>query len=313
MNSLRFYKNVSIKQFLQHYLIVVVQLFQEYAERMQKLATQIWDKNNSKGNDLCRIHWVVNQSEEYFHKGGCEKAAQKEDKLSENYFKISMQQQMQSFADKKVLKLLDVGSCYNPFSKCSIFDVTAIDLMPAVSDVFKCDFLTVETSSNILTVRNQCFALPLSYFDIVVFSLLLEYFPSSKQRFKCCEKAFQLIRAGGLLFILTPDSKHATANSRVMKSWRYSLASIGFLRVSYKKLKHLHCMAYRKCFNSDVPKYWFSNQHCDKEPEDLMYIPQDFHEYDDRSLEVKPVKERSEFDNKLLVDIFSGLPGSDVF
>lgn len=281
---------------------------------MRKLATQIWEINNCKANDLCRIQWVVNQSEEYFHSGGCEKAALKEDKLSENYFKISTKQQIQSFADSKVLKLLDVGSCYNPFSKYSLFDVTAIDLMPAVSaDVFKCDFLLVETSTNILTFHNECCSLPLSFYDIVVFSLLLEYFPSSKQRFKCCEKAYQLLRAGGLLFILTPDSKHATANSSVMKSWRYSLASVGFLRVSYKKLKHLHCMAYRKCFNIDVPKYWFSNQHCDKEPEDLMYIPQDFHEYDDRSVKVKPVEERSEFDNEVLRDIFSSLPGSDVF
>lgn len=280
---------------------------------MQKLATQIWEINNCKANDLCRIQWVVNQSEEYFHNGGCEKAALKEDKLCENYFKISTKQQIQSFADSKVLKLLDVGSCYNPFSKCSLFDVTAIDLMPAVSGVFRCDFLTVETSTNILTVGNQCCSLPFSFYNIVVFSLLLEYFPSSKQRFKCCEKAYELLRAGGLLFILTPDSKHATANSRVMKSWRYSLASVGFLRVSYKKLKHLHCMAYRRCFNIDVPKYWFSNQHCDKEPEDLMYIPQDFHQYDDRSVEVKPVAERSELDNKVLVDIFSDLPGPDVF
>lgn len=279
---------------------------------MQKLATEVWEINNQKASDLCRIQWVVNQSEEYFHQGGCEKAAVKEYKLSENYFQSSKKREIQCLADKQDLKLLDVGSCYNPFSKYSLFDVTAIDLMPAVVDVFKCDFLTVEMSTNIYTVSNQCFTLPLSYYDIVAFSLLLEYFPSSKQRFKCCEKAFEVLQPGGLLFILTPDSKHATANSILMKSWRYALASVGFWRVSYKKLKHLHCMAYRKCFNADVPKCWFSKQQCDKDPEDLLYIPQDFHEYDDRLVEDKTIQERSEFDDKLLADIFSDLPNPDV-
>ena len=44
------------------------------------------------------------------------------------------------------IRLLDVGSCYNPFESCSnaaAFSVTALDLCPAKDSVFICDFLKV--------------------------------------------------------------------------------------------------------------------------------------------------------------------------
>ena len=44
------------------------------------------------------------------------------------------------------IRLLDVGSCYNPFECCSnasAFTVTALDLCPAKESVFLCDFLKV--------------------------------------------------------------------------------------------------------------------------------------------------------------------------
>lgn len=47
--------------------------------------------------------------------------------------------------DEKI-RLLDVGSCYNPFQQCAnavAFAVTALDLCPANESVYVCDFLKV--------------------------------------------------------------------------------------------------------------------------------------------------------------------------
>uniref|UniRef100_A0A1B6KMY5 S-adenosylmethionine sensor upstream of mTORC1 n=1 Tax=Graphocephala atropunctata TaxID=36148 RepID=A0A1B6KMY5_9HEMI len=285
-------------------------VLEKYAENMQLLATEFWKNNNSGGSDLCRINWVVNQCEEYFYKGGHINAAAKEDKLSARYLNRSIKQIEIS---EGVLQLLDVGSCYNPFSSFSMFEVTALDLMPATKDVIKCDFLSVNISSDTKTMKDPCLELPSEYFDIVVFSLLLEYLPSSDQRYTCCRNAYETLKPGGLLFILTPDSKHATANSRVMKGWRLALASLGFWRVSYQKLRHLHCMAYRKCVDLQVPRSWLQAQHCPERPETLMCIPQDYHEYRDTSADVTLPPERCDVDNDLLADIFSSLPDFDVF
>lgn len=277
---------------------------------MRLLATEFWEKNNCKDKDLCRIQWVFDQCVEYFYSTGQENASVKEEKMYKQYFGTNLEPK--KIIPETVLKLLDVGSCYNPFAKFPIFKVTAVDLMPATEDVVKCDFLSVATSDEVTSVENPSSVLPQGYYDVVVFSLLLEYFPSSKQRFKCCEKAFEVLKTSGLLFILTPDSKHATANSKVMKSWRLSLSSLGFWRVNYQKLKHLHCMAYRKCSNSEVTRCWLSKQNCDAQPEDLFYIPQDFNEYCGKS-DQETSHERSKDDNEVLANNFTSLPDFDIF
>lgn len=277
---------------------------------MQQLATEFWEINNGNRIELCRIQWVVDKCDAYFNKGGLKQAFEKEAKLSERYLNKPMKLCESLEQSVSLLKLLDVGSCYNPFARFSIFEVTALDLMPAVSTVLKCDFLSVNISNDIESISNPCTKLPKQYFNIVVFSLLLEYFPSSEQRLKCCKHAYDVLKDNGLLFILTPDSKHATANSGMMKSWKLALASLGFWRTSYQKLKHLHCMSFRKCIDPQVPKHWLSNQQCQKLPEELMYIPQDFHEYSNY-LEVH--EERSDLANKFIANIFSDLPDCEVF
>lgn len=288
-------------------------MFQKYAENMQLLATKFWEVNSGSDSELCRIQWVVKNCDEYFNNKGYQKAIEKEEKLSQRYFNKSISKPEHFKESKSLLKLLDVGSCYNPFSRFPFFDVTALDIVPAVENVLKCDFLSVSISNGVESVNNTCTELPERYFDVVVFSLLLEYFPSSTQRLKCCKNAYRVLKDGGLLFILTPDSKHATANSKMMKSWRFALASIGFWRTCYQKLKHLHCMSYRKCIDSQVPKYWLSTQQCQKSAEDLMYIPQDFHEYSDNLVSNKPPEERCHLANKLVADSFSDLPDCDIF
>lgn len=280
---------------------------------MQVLATEIWERNNSIDSELCRVQWVMKQCVKYFNSDGGKNAIEKESKLSKRYMKDIIPRSFICSDKCQTLKLLDVGSCYNPFSKFSMFDVTAIDLMPASDNVYKCDFLSVIISSEARTIINPCTTLPICYFEVVVFSLLLEYFPSSKQRFKCCKNAYDVLKENGLLFIITPDSKHASANSRMMKSWRYALASLGFWRTSYEKLKHLHCMSYRKCIQPQVAERWLSTQQYKQPVEELLYIPQDFHAYSNVVSIEERNEERSEDTNKLLAETFSVLPDCDIF
>lgn len=61
------------------------------------------------------------------------------------------------------IRLLDVGSCYNPFESCSnasAFTVTALDLCPAKDSVFLCDFLKVSvgeagSTMNVRLIQQQ--------------------------------------------------------------------------------------------------------------------------------------------------------------
>lgn len=86
---------------------------------------------------------------------------------------------------------------------------------------------------------------------VVVFSLLLEYLPTSKQRVACCQTAWKLLIVDGLLLIVTPDSRHQHRNHRFTRDWRNTIESIGFARCRYEKLQHLHCMAFRKLETDD--------------------------------------------------------------
>lgn len=86
-----------------------------------------------------------------------------------------------------------------------------------------------------------------SSFAIVVFSLLLSYFPAPSQRLKCCLNAFHMLQPHGVLVIVTPDSSHQNKNMKFIKSWQWALEGLGFSKWKYEKQRHLHCIAFRKC------------------------------------------------------------------
>ncbi|KAL1117353.1 hypothetical protein AAG570_004679 [Ranatra chinensis] len=288
---------------------------QKYAISMKKLATTYWDRNNTRddGGSTCRIGWVVSKCRHYFTLGGEAVEDCRETKMCLKFFNREMSNDgiLSEGAEVGKISLLDVGSCYNPFGAFSSeFEVTAIDLAPASGEVMKCDFLRLNCGTKKVVESGVCLELPSSSFDVVVFSLLLEYIPCSRERFTACEKAFALTRPGGLLFILTPDSKHPTANSRAMRRWRITLAGIGFWRVAYEKSKHLHCMAFRKCKDPGVGKAWARLQGFDNGPHDLMTIPQDFTDIGD--------KEDQKVDTERVPDLeiaeyFCMMPDGDYF
>ena len=172
------------------------------------------------------------------------------------------------FDYSSTMKVLDVGSCYNPFNHFEELEVTAVDLCPAVESVYECDFLNVPIQQDMKIYDGKILSLQSNYFQCVIFSFLLEYLPSPAQRWTCCCKAQQVLVDEGLLIIITPDSKAAHSNAKVMKSWREALESIGFKRIKYEKLQHALCMAFRK---HDIVNF----DDMDKDVASKMYIPQD--------------------------------------
>lgn len=296
-----------------------IETLKQYSNSMVNLATEHWSLNNSEA--MCRINWIQLKCIDYFFQSGNEKQRTfEEHKLSAfGYTEFSEKLDMEQpycVSKNTVLDLLDVGSCYNPFDKFPMFKVLAIDIAPGQPTVKKCDFLTVKLvphdTNCVPSSDNDLEQIAKSSFDIVIFSLLLEYFPNSESRFKCCTKAYEVLRPEGLLFIITPDSKHATANSKIMKKWRLALATLGFWRIHYEKLKHLHCMTFCKSKHSVFPKLWVEKEanKCEmqeeiRSPSNLMTIPQDFNSTRKMQQSFELPEERNNDD---LVDLFQELP-----
>lgn len=290
-------------------------LLRRYAVAMHTLATCYWDKTMevSCKKDNSRIEWVVNSCREYFFRSRLlNMFRDKDDKvmkaLDENF-----NYQHHPYEISRV-RLLDVGSCYNPFSEFADFEVTAIDIAPAHESVKYCDFLEVPLGQCLTTglKPSSIDSLPLGYFDAVAFCLLLEYMPSSDQRLLCCQKAYAVLKPEGILLVITPDSRHQGANAKLMKNWRFTLGLMGFTRIKIEKLEHVTCMVFRKSIFKEVSERW-----CRIHKEDYMTpvlnIPQDFkndtmsNEDDDQGEHV----EKSVEDMVEIREMFGGLPFVD--
>lgn len=272
----------------------------KYAECMQKLATTHWETNcNSDTSEATsRIKWAVEFCHEYFNNQLYKKYRDKELVISQS---IGLQVELEeSFSEP--INLLDVGSCYNPFKVYNMFDVIAIDLCPANSSVLKCDFLNVAIGNCHIIKDLTATQLQQESFDVITFCFLLEYIPSSELRIAACEKAYKLVKPGGILIINTPDSKHVGANSKIMKCWRYTLAQIGFNRIKYEKAKFMHCMAFRKSLDKKIAQRWALLY---KEPymEYAIHIPQDSNILDDEELDTT-----QHIDEDSVLDDFQELP-----
>ncbi|XP_029669703.1 S-adenosylmethionine sensor upstream of mTORC1 [Formica exsecta] len=301
-------------------------VLQNYAMSMRKLATTYWADNNSKNGTYCRMEWIKIQCKEYFLNSGKEKYDKREwdinakmtlKKLNDTYENrtsegkdIRIEDQLVKSYERRI-SILDVGSCYNPLSVEDAFDVTAIDLTPAIEGVFRCDFLNVAIGREKILSRDarEIHQLSVNSFHAVVFSLLLEYLPCPKQRYICCRNAYDVLKIGGLLIIVSPDSKHVGANARLMKSWRYTLSRLGFMRIKYEKLRHIHCLAFRKCACKNVATRWCELQRFSEDDkryisETEIFIPQDFQTVCPEGKQGK----LDEYDKSDLASIFSELP-----
>jgi len=146
-------------------------------------------------------------------------------------------------------------------------------------------------------------------FNVIIFCLLLEYLPAPDQRWRCVQKAFQLLKEEGLLCIVTPDSSHMGRNSQQLKSWRQGLSLLGLSKVSYEKSQHFHGLVYRKppCPVQNIIREDGVNL-LGENGKELFYIPQDF----TTKICESPVNlDFTEEERDLMKESFSELP--DIF
>nr|SVE73884.1 EOG090X0FUY [Daphnia atkinsoni] len=266
----------------------------KYASSMHKLASEHWEQLRISNPATSRINWTWSFLQYYFFAGGLEIQRRKSNPHTVR---------PELILKEPKISVLDVGSCYNPFGEYEELDVLPIDLCPALGSVYHCDFLKIPIGEKSILDGQNVLSLATSHFHCIVFSFLLEYFPSSSQRWSCCEKAYMLLVEEGILIIITPDSKAAHSNTKVMRSWREALAAIGLKRIKYEKLQHAHCMAFRKVS---------VDTELTREDRELlapkMYIPQDFHNRSDSDSETK---NEVKFTEEELAEGFMYLPMLD--
>lgn len=244
-----------------------------YAKSMRELAENHWSSNKSVDD---RIQWTEKFCDSYFRTDVLERWRQKDlrtiESMKEEGLDVHALDVTMPSPDK--LEALDVGSSGNFFKDFARFNVLPIDISPSDDSVFLCDFLSVPLEKQLRIDDRKVSLLPSSYFHVVFFCLLLEYMPSSNQRIKCCEKAYQVLQTHGLLVIITPDSSHQMKNSKQIKNWRWTLAKIGFQRIKVEKLTNLTCMAFRKTIDPETTRRWAA-QHTEDYMEFKLEIPQD--------------------------------------
>lgn len=286
---------------------------QTYAKAMHRLSL-IWEENStnavkspktssssspsSASGDICirnqsrnRIEWISDYCKLYFWSDLLYLEKRKREQrllMSWNLYDAERFATLDKVSEKR-LKLLDVGSCFNPFARDEQFQVTAIDLCPATDNVYQADFLQIpmqvmsegewhRIESDLHEKRMRIPCLPSNYYECVIFSLLLEYIPSSEQRLLCCRRAYELLVTEGILIIVTPDSNPVGKNANLMKSWRHTLADLGFMRISFTKLTHITCLVFRKAADPRVAQEWSRLHRSHENHKDILAglpIPQD--------------------------------------
>lgn len=247
---------------------------QVYAKTMRELSITHWQNRKSPNGD--RIQWTIDCCEEYF--SNILKHRENDLKVIERLKSEGcILQEDFNLLELPVEKLfvLDVGSCGNFFKHYEKFAITAIDIAPSSPDVLYCDFISVPIATEDQSVEDgKIISLKQSSFDVVLFSLLLEYIPSSEQRIKCCQQAYDSLKPEGILIIITPDSSNQHKNVKLLKKWRWVLAQIGFRRIKIEKLTNLSCLAFRKGLIKEISSLWALN-HCESYMDYTFEIPQD--------------------------------------
>ena len=170
------------------------------------------------------------------------------------------------------VKVLDVGSCWDyfnlhfkgPWPGTVEATTLACDLMPRVPSVLECDWLRVAfededrvEDASVEGGSKHLAAVKTHGADALVFSLVLSYVPTPRQRGEMVRRARLALknRGAGLLFIITPhstDKGHCPHNALpVLKEWREVLNGLGFERVLYERQRSTHCLAFRTLGDGD--------------------------------------------------------------
>ncbi len=252
-----------------------------YANAAVAMGEKLWVREGLK--------WMEKTIINFFKEGGARKAYIKAFKRVEKEksgnqdikeiegSKISLESFPLDLKESEKIKILDIGSCYNPFASPSCgsrdyFDVTAIDLKPAksASDVLQCDFLDVKSvpkGESIITQQiddsnlMRCLKLPENTYDAATISLVLSYLPTPEQRLVMIEQAWKFLRKAepsdhrcdsGILLIMEKLSclgQGGKIASQAIKLWKKEITAVGFELITYQLMKvdwhYYHVFAFR--------------------------------------------------------------------
>jgi 25S rRNA (adenine2142-N1)-methyltransferase len=108
-----------------------------YASAMGTLAREIWEaENDVTVTSQSRIDWIKRHLDKYFyenaHKRFKERMERKLHYLNDDQLHpdaVKVEKACPDFVEK--IRVLDVGSCYNPLARFSSYQVVALDLSPA--------------------------------------------------------------------------------------------------------------------------------------------------------------------------------------
>jgi salicylate hydroxylase len=188
--------------------------------------------------------WIGNYALSYFRHGNAAKQFYKIHSLKKHdknhpYWNLSWDlmndfSSSEQGASEKKIRLLDVGSCYNPLERNPLyrekFDILPIDLYPADNSVYQCDFLNLQIgptgTSPVIQIDastgfQRVVQLPAHSFDVISMSLVLSYLPNPHSRELMVAKARKLLKSSletsipnynGLLLIVEKESIFSKVN-----------------------------------------------------------------------------------------------------
>jgi hypothetical protein len=229
-----------------NYLLENKQLYETITEHHKKVSECDWEQLISNESSLNTYQqaasamghktwvvesnqWMVDYCIRFFCHGGAARHYMKahqpiDGPVSDGYWKELHSSLTSALChiDCKI-KLVDVGSCYNPLSKLSssrLFDITALDLCPGHESVYRCDFLDLTVlpsstldASSLPMISDPSAASPKvltslvgGSYDVVTMSLVLSYLPYPLARETMIYKAKQLLKPPGY----HPEHPHHT-------------------------------------------------------------------------------------------------------
>jgi len=185
---------------------------------------------------------------------------------------------IQPYTPPDLIRLLDVGSCYNPlqtFKRSELFSITALDIFPMHPSVYKCNFLDLEVTSqrssengtSLSSANNELKSLTANTYNVITMSLVLSYLPSPELRRDMVLKAKSLLLndknelESGILLIVEKESIFSKVKNdkASLQNWRKAMQSYGFENIYYKNgvfsNRHTHLFAFKVMPESfNIPK-----------------------------------------------------------
>ena len=212
----------------------------EYAEAIKELAEVHWPRarelrRQETGITVSRRQVTRETSERYFTKEIQEwiEVDRKNAKRLGIDVALNPDDYKPWSVEDRRLKLLDIGSCFDPYRPFEEFDVTALDLQPAAPDVHEADFFEVPILDEVPPAEiGKPLQLQRSSFDVIVSSFVVSYLPSSKMRFDMFARSLELLDTNGLMFMYTPcllsSKKTQHALAACYQSWSVALQLSGY-------------------------------------------------------------------------------------